>query len=130
MSLIKGDYTIIDDTYNANYDSVMSALKYLNVLSGRKIVVLGDMLELGEFSDDLHKQIGNNLNELNIDILITVGNLAKNINEALKEMPNYHFASNKEAIDFINNIKRPNDKILIKASNGMHFKEIVEGIKK
>lgn len=129
MSLIKGDYTIIDDTYNANYDSVISALKYLSSLSGRKIAVLGDMLELGDFSEDLHKQIGLNLNGMNINILITVGNFSKNINDSLKEIPNYHFENNNEAIKFINNIKQKEDKILIKASNGMHFKEIVEGIK-
>lgn len=129
MSLIKGDYTIIDDTYNANYDSVISALKYLDNLSGRKIAVLGDMLELGEYGIPLHKQIGEKINEINIDIVITIGKLSLNINNTLKGIPNYHFETNKEAIDFINTIKHSNDKILIKASNGMHFKEIVEGIK-
>ena len=129
MSLIKGDYIIIDDTYNANYDSVMSGLKYLNVLSGRKVAVLGDMLELGEYSIDLHKQIGVQLNNMDIDIIITVGELSKNINDALIDKVNYHFDNNEDAINYLNNIKKTDDKILIKASNGMRFKEIVEGIK-
>lgn len=129
MSLIKKDYTIIDDTYNANYDSVVSALKYLNSLEGRKIAVLGDMLELGEFSDSLHKQVGKEIMNMNIDLVITIGNLSRNINEILKDKTTYHFENNKEAIEFLNNIKQKDDKILIKASNGMHFKEIVEGIK-
>ena len=129
MSLIKGDYTIIDDTYNANYDSVISALKYLNTLEGRKIAVLGDMLELGEFANSLHSEIGEKLNDMNVDMVITVGPLSKNINDKLINVSNYHFNTNKEAIEFINRIKHRYDKILIKASNGMRFKEIVEGIK-
>ncbi len=130
MAIIKNDYIIIDDTYNANYESVLSSLKYLNTLEGRKIAVLGDMLELGEFSKSLHKKVGEQLLKMNIDIVITVGKESLNINEVLKDKIAYHFETNQEAIYFINSIKQKNDKILLKASNGMNFKEIAEGIKK
>ena len=129
MSLIKKEYTIIDDTYNANYDSVISAIKYLDSLEGRKIAVLGDMLELGDFSNKLHQEIGKKLNKMNIDIVVTVGTLTLNINKEITDKKTYHFETNKEAIELLNNIKQENDKILVKASNGMKFKEIVEGIK-
>lgn len=71
-------YTIINDCYNANYDSMKSALQYLNRTPGnRKIAVLGDMLELGDFSKKLHEGVGNAVVENKVDILITVGKEAK-----------------------------------------------------
>ena len=57
MSLITTNgYTIIDDSYNANFDSMSYAIKYLGSLSGRSIAVLGTMKELGSYSEDLHKK--------------------------------------------------------------------------
>lgn len=128
MEILKGSYTIIDDTYNANYDSMVAALKYLDTLKGRKIAVLGDMLELGKYSKTIHKNISKEINMLKLDVLITVGKESSIINKYVK-IPNYHFQTNEEASEFINTIKHKNDCILLKASNGMHFKEILEKIK-
>ncbi|MCM1053404.1 MAG: UDP-N-acetylmuramoyl-tripeptide--D-alanyl-D-alanine ligase [Ruminococcus sp.] len=134
MELInKNNITIINDTYNASYDSVYYALEVLSSFDGRHIAVLGDILELGEFSEEIHRNIGKLIKENKIDFLITVGEESKYINEeALNNNFNhnnsYHFNSNKEAITFINNIKTINDTILIKASNGMNFIEIVSNI--
>lgn len=76
----KRGITIIDDCYNANYDSMKAAIEYLAKLNAkRKIAVLGDMLELGEYSKDLHEKIGTVVAQTNINILITVGKEAKNI---------------------------------------------------
>ena len=135
MNLIttKG-YTIIDDSYNANFDSMNYAIKYLGSLSGRNIAVLGTMKELGTYSEDLHKKIGNVIKTEKIDILVTVGTDALFINEGALESGfdkenSYHFESNKDVIEFINTIKKSEDNILVKASNSMNFKEIVENIK-
>ena len=124
--------TIINDSYNANYDSMKAALDYIGKMQGkRKIAVLGDMLELGEYSKTLHENVGKVVAENKIDILVTVGNEAKHIAEIAKnEIGNVIVCNtNEEAINEINKIKAENDCILLKASNGMHFGEILEGIK-
>ena len=135
MEIIKKDgITIINDCYNASYDSMKAAIEYLaSQKDCNKIAVLGDMLELGEFSKDLHEKVGNVVAENKIDKLITVGEEAKNIARGaiefgVKEENVSIFQNNEEAINYIKQIKKNNDVILIKASNGMNFKEIVEGI--
>ena len=124
--------TIINDSYNANYDSMKAALDYIGKMQGkRKIAVLGDMLELGEYSKTLHEDVGKVVIENKIDILVTVGNEAKYIAEIAKNeiVKVIVCNTNEEAINEINKIKAENDCILLKASNGMHFSEILEGIK-
>ena len=125
-------YTIINDCYNANYDSMKSAIEYLKTAEGRrKIAVLGDMLELGEFSKELHEKVGKVVADNNIDILITVGNESKNIANIAKENGIehiYEFDNNKDAIDKLKKILAVDDTVLIKASNSMNFKEIVDSL--
>lgn len=124
-------YTIINDCYNANYDSMKSALQYLNrTLGNRKIAVLGDMLELGDFSKKLHEGVGNAVVENKVDILITVGKEAKNIAKiAMKNnVETYEYTDNNSAISKLKEILKPNDAVLVKASNSMNFKEIVSAI--
>ena len=100
----------------------------------RKIAVLGDMLELGEFSEDLHTKVGDEVAKNNIDILIIVGKHAENINNKVEKIDstieNYHFSNNEEASKYLNKIIKKQDIILLKASNGMKFYEILEQIKK
>ncbi len=119
---------IINDSYNANYDSMKAALQYLkSIKNRRKIAVLGDMKELGEYSEELHKKVGELIE--NIDVLITVGDLAKLISENAKIIKKYECNSNEEAINRIKNIIQENDAILLKASNSMNFSEIAESLK-
>ena len=135
MSIINNnDITIIDDSYNANYDSMRYAIKYLGSLTGRNIAVLGTMRELGDYTKSLHKKIGKVVSDEDINILITVGEDSDYINDgAIEEGFNkdnsYHFTNNIDAINFINEIKCKDDNILVKASNSLNFKEIVEKIK-
>ena len=136
MSIIKKEknITIIDDSYNANFDSMNYAVKYLGSLSGRNIAVLGTMKELGKYSKDLHKKIGLTVQNEDIDILITVGSDANYINESAIENGfnkenSYHLNNNQEVVKLLNNIVNENDNILIKASNSLKFKEIVDAIK-
>ena len=125
-------YTIINDCYNANYDSMKSAIEFLRNIEGkRKIAVLGDMLELGEFSEKLHADVGKVVAQNNIDILITVGKEATKIAEVARENGVEHvysFDTNKEAIEQIKKILAVDDVALIKASNSMNFKEIVSAL--
>lgn len=125
-------YTIINDCYNANYDSMKSAIEYLNKAEGnRKIAVLGDMLELGEFSKELHEKVGKVVADNKINILVTVGTESKNIAEIAEKngvKHVYSFETNKDAIDQLEKILAVDDVVLIKASNSMNFKEIVESL--
>ncbi len=135
MELINSEnITIINDTYNASYDSVYYALEVLSTFKGRKIAVLGDIKELGDYGESIHRDIGKLIVKNNIDILITVGELSSFINEeaiklGFKKENSYNFDSKNQAILLINKIKEKDDNYLIKASNSMKFKEIVENIK-
>ena len=126
--------TIINDCYNANYDSMKAALDYLGKISSRrKIAVLGDMLELGGFSKTLHEKVGKEVAKNKVDILITVGDLSKDISrkaieDGMDKNNVYLFNNNDEAINLLNKIIEKGDAILIKASNGMNFQQIFEKI--
>ena len=136
MQLInKKDYTIIDDTYNASYDSVYYSLSILNNYPYKKIAILGDILELGEYGPEIHQNIGKLIVEDHIDLLLTVGPLAKYINEeainnGFDKKNSFHFENNQETIEYLNNLNKTNSIILIKASHGMNFLEIVEALNK
>lgn len=121
-------YTIIDDTYNASYDSVISALDVLNNFKGRKVAILGDILELGSHSKEIHQTIGKNIK---CDILIAIGNYSKYIkDEALKRgIECYYFLKKEEFYDKIFAILRDKDVILVKASHGMELDKVVNYLK-
>ena len=115
---------------------MQASLKYLSGLKNdRKIAVLGDMFELGEYSKELHEKVGKEVAKNNIDILLCSGNNSKYIVEAAKESGMdknniYYFKDKKEIQEFIRNIWKEGDAILFKASNGMKFFEIVEKLLK
>jgi UDP-N-acetylmuramoyl-tripeptide--D-alanyl-D-alanine ligase len=124
---------IIDDTYNANPDSMAASLNILENYPPRRIAVLGDMFELGSIARKSHENIGKLAANLNIEELITVGKLSKYTakSAASNGLRNVHIArSNNEAIKIIKNILKPDDTILIKGSRGMHLEDIVERLKK
>ena len=133
MEIIEKDgIKIINDAYNSSYDSLKASIEYLNKVSGnRKIAVLGDMLELGDYSKELHEKVADVLYENKVDILITVGKYVsymadKAIELGLKEV--YKCMNNQEAIDKVKILKKGGDVILVKASNSMKFDEIVKNI--
>lgn len=126
------DITLIDDTYNANPDSMKSALKVLAQLpkKGRKIAVLGDMLELGEVATALHEEVGRVAAQLGVDIVMTVGALAKAIAEGATPAVHAHiFNSNEEAIACLKELIRPGDAVLVKGSRSMRMEEIAQEVK-
>lgn len=132
---LENNVTVINDCYNANCDSMKAAIEYLSKLeSNTKIAVLGDMLELGEYSEALHREVGKEVAKDKIDILITVGAEARNIaDEAYKNGMDsqniYLFNTNEEALSKLKEfIHKGNTSVLIKASNGMAFQEIANAI--
>ena len=127
ISTNKKGILIINDCYNANYDSMKAAIEYLGKLSNkRKIAVLGDMLELGSYSKELHEKVGEEVNKNNIDILITVGREAKNISKIAKRTVKevYTFENNEQVKELLGSLLKKGDAVLVKASNGMKFSEI------
>ena len=132
MHIIKKDgICLIDDSYNANFDSMKYAINYLSTLRGRNIAVLGSMKELGDYSLKLHEDIGKIAGLEDIDILVTVGEEAKYINkgfEMYSKALQVHFEAIDDAIKYVTGIIGAGDNILVKASNSMNFKKIVEGL--
>ena len=132
ITKLKNGVTIINDSYNASFDSMQMLLNYLsNFTAKRRIAVLGDMLELGEFSKELHEKVGKEVAKNNVDILIVSGENSKYIAEkAIKDGMNkenvYYFDNGNKIYNFVKKIWREGDCILFKASNGMRFFEIAD----
>lgn len=121
------DKTVIDDCYNANPVSMKAAVDLLMMAQGRKVVILGDMFELGTDELTLHREVGMYAAMARLDGMIFIGNLSKEMYEGavkLRATPEYYpdkeafFAAHKPE-DF------ENTTVLVKASHGMHFEEIV-----
>jgi len=124
---------IINDSYNANPASMLAALEALAVsrTSGRRIAVLGDMLELGKKSAELHQEVGQKIPQLKIDLLITVGEQAENLARgAVKNgMPAGAIRSledKKRAAQYLLSLIKPGDTVLLKGSRGMKMEEILK----
>lgn len=109
---------VINDTYNANPQSMAAAINVLSVIPGRKIAILGDMLELGPRSKTYHKNIIALTKKLKIDKLFLLG----------KEWPQKSFKDKKKLIKNLKTILKPSDIILVKGSRGMRMEEIVSQI--
>ena len=126
------DFTIIDDTYNASPSSTESGLKTLSDLNyKRKIAVLADILELGEYSKKIHEDLGECFKDLNIDVLIAYGDAMKYlVNNARKYVSKvFYFKDEKEVIEKIESIIQKDDIIYFKGSNAMNVNKIIEYLK-
>ena len=125
MQIIEeNNYTIINDTYNANKEAMISSIDTLSSFDNRKVAILGDMLELGEYEEDIHREVGKYLNG-RVDLLITIGTLSKYINDEFNGTK-YHFNDKESAIKEIKSFINEKDVILVKASQGMKLIEIVD----
>lgn len=129
---LKNGVKIINDAYNASLESMQASLKYLaEFKDNRKIAVLGDMLELGEYSQKLHEQVGKEVYQNKTDILMCSGEKAEYIAKKAKEMGMseeniYYFEDKEKMANKLREIMKQGDVILLKASNGMRFFDIVE----
>ena len=122
--------TIVNDAYNASPASMRVALRTTaEIYDGRKIAVLGDMLELGDVSERLHREVGAELVKNNFDTLIALGELGKFIAEGARDagLTNVYFVgSHEEAAQKILELVEHGDTILFKASHAMHMEKIIE----
>ena len=123
---------IINDAYNASFESMKVSLEFLaNHTGERKIAVLGDMFELGEYSEELHRKVGKEVVKNNIDMLICAGENAKYIIEEAKKsskIETYFMHNNEEIVEKLSQELRNGDIVLVKASNGMKFFEICQKV--
>ncbi len=124
---------IIDDTYNANPVSMRAALEVLSTYQGKKIFVMGDMLELGILSQDFHQNIGQAAKDLHIDLLLGIGNLTEFAVKAFGKGAK-HFASKVDLLNTLATALPAESKeeitILVKGSRGMRMEEIVNALLK
>ncbi len=121
---IKG-FKIINDSYNANPESVKAAVNtFLKYTPSPKSVILGDMGELGENEEQYHKEIADYIDNFDCDYVLTIGELAKLITP--KHIKSKHFETKKEIADFILNNLEKGSVILLKASRFMKFEEIIK----
>ena len=135
MDIEKKDNVLyIKDYYNASLESIKPSLEYLSSLTGgKKIAVLGDIKEVGDFSQELHETVGVEVAKNKIDILITVGKEAEYIGNTavLNGMPRenvFMYRTNLQASTKLKEIISSGDKVLLKASNSMRFGEIYDGL--
>ena len=135
-NLIKcGDKVILDDCYNANPVSMCAAIDLLAQADTRKVAILGDMFELGEDREKLHGEMGRYAAEHSVDVIICVGKLSENMaKEAEKSASEkcrvYHYAEKEEMLREMERLIKPGDTVLVKASHGMGFAEVVDKLKK
>lgn len=124
--------TILDDTYNASPSSTIAALNLLDELGGRKIAVLGDMLELGDYEEEGHGKVGMRALEV-ADVLVTVGKRGRIIGEVavrwgMSADKVHMLEDNAEAIDLLERVVEGDDVILVKGSRAMKMEEIVNAL--
>ncbi len=119
--------TIYNDTYNANPDSMIAALRTLHSarIPGKKIAVLADMKELGKFSAAEHARVGKALAGLNINYVLTFGEQAKAIYDEAKVSQKMHYDHKGQLTEFLAGLAAPGDAVLIKGSRGMKMEEVV-----
>lgn len=118
---------VIDDTYNANPFSLQAAVNTLATLPGEKIVVLGDMKELGPDAKLIHFQAGERIRSAGIHDLLTYGDMSEAASEAFGN-PEHHFKDRNQLIATLKPYLKQGVTILIKGSRSMKMEKIVEGI--
>ncbi len=125
----KNGYTLILDCYNASPDSMKSSLSVLGTMNGRKIAVLGDMLELGEMSEKLHAGLADNV-EKNSDMAFLFGKEMKALRDELfkREFPVFYSENKSELTEILNHNLKSGDNVLFKGSRGMKMEEIANRI--
>lgn len=121
---IKNNITIINDCYNASLESIKSSLSVLNNTKKKKLIILGDILELGHLTEIIHKKIQEELEKIKDLQIITIGDNTKIINLGT------HFNNNQEIKNYLDKIELKDTTILIKGSHNMHLNEIKDHILK
>lgn len=128
----KKEFMLIDDTYNANPDSMIAAIELMNKMKAksRKIAVLGDMFELGENSADMHANLAGIIMKCKVDEVYTIGKDMIHLHNFLKtrRVSIQHFDERENLRNFLRNLNLEDAVILVKGSRGMKMEEFVEEI--
>lgn len=128
----KKGLVLIDDTYNANYDSMKSSIELLGkVTDKRRVAILGDMLELGDYTEEFHNKLGDAVVDNKIDVLVTIGEYSKLIGKRACELGFnqdniFSFEKESDSYSFLDRYLDNNDIVLLKGSHGIHLIGIVE----
>ena len=131
ISLSDGDLVVIDESYNANPESMVAALKTLGQFprlgQGRRIAVLGDMKELGSQGDELHKNLVEHIINTDVDVVFTVGSQMKLLQDALPGgRRGAHATSVDDLKSFLTQEVHAGDAVMVKGSNSMRLSELVK----
>ena len=124
-------WSVIDDCYNANPASMKSSLDVLSCADTRTVAILGDMFELGASEKEMHYEVGAYAAEKGIDVLICIGALSAEIARGARESARgaeieiHHYDTKADFFQEIDDVLKEKDTILVKASHGMEFTEIV-----
>lgn len=128
-----GGYEVINDSYNANPESMRAFVDTIFELYKNYVLILGDMGELGDDEIKYHRELGeyiNNHKQLEPRAtVITIGNLSKNISNAIKNCKSIHFETIEEAVNYIKSNITQDKKLFLKASRSMKFENIIKELK-
>ena len=138
--MVEGRQTlIIDDTYNSSPKAAKAALESLAKLNAgensRKVAILGDMLELGDYTDEAHYELGKQVALAGVKLLVCVGNFRQEtargaLESGLLNTQIVQFKNSDEAVEKISDLIQPNDLILIKGSQGARMEKVVKALMK
>jgi len=123
----RGGITLVDDTYNANPDSVTAAIRVLATAPGRRILVLGDLAELGDDKEQLHAELGARAREYGLDAVLTLGSESRLASEAFgRESP--HFDAIEPLLGHLEGILAAGDTVLVKGSRAARMERVVAAL--
>ena len=132
MSITRtGRFTLLDDSYNASPLSVTAAIGVLENTEGRRVCILGDMLELGERTDEYHEAAGLYAAQHCIELIIGVGTSAKRLflsAQAVAPERSLYFETQDALLSALPALLQPGDTVLVKASRGMHMEQTVKAL--
>lgn len=125
---LAGGGILIDDCYNANPVAMRAALRDLAERGGRRVAVLGDMMELGPDETRFHREIGEFVAELGVDVLVAVGSRAANYVIGAAGVPAVQFVDSSAAARDIANVLEPGDTVLVKGSRSVALERVCEAL--
>jgi UDP-N-acetylmuramyl pentapeptide synthase len=126
---LSGDIVVVNDCYNANPMSMRAALDDLAASApGRRVAVLGDMLELGPGETAYHEEIGTLATTAGVELLVTVGPLARHIGDAFEGGPQHHVADARTAAALVPDLLERGDTVLVKGSRGVGLEVVAQAL--
>lgn len=124
-----GGIRIFDDTYNASPDSMRAAMSVMSGFEGDKILVLGDMLELGEHENEFHAELKDAVCSCGAKAVLCIGTRMKQLYNSLENIEKYHFLTGTDALGTLKSIVKTGDNVLFKGSNSMRLCDLVKKFK-